>query len=116
MAPLKPILYGLFCHEETDEPMHFAMAFGPKRKRIRDLVEGGGGVLMDPGERDARGDRILLCDESTSRASFFRRMCSSVPVSVDVFDCRYVEDCVSQNRLLPNLLEYRQVNSLTHPL
>ncbi len=25
----------------------------------------------------------------------------------DLFDCRYVEDCIRANRVLPNILEYR---------
>ncbi len=43
--------------------MTFALSPGPLRSRVRELVEQGGGVLVDPRERDSDDDRILLADK-----------------------------------------------------
>ena len=66
----------------------------------RDLIEKGGGVLLDPGEND-EGAGLLLVDKDEMGEG------RSLRPEKDMFDCSLIRDCVNANDLVHNMLEYR---------
>ena len=78
-------------------PVFFSLALISRRSELRTLVTKHGGVLQDPGIRDDTGIRISLVDPG---------LVNQDP-NKDLFDMKYVQDCVEAKMLLPNLRDYR---------
>ena len=82
-------------------PMAFMLTYkGMQTQRVKQLVEDRGGVVLDQPSLVYRDSmvRLLVGGEVSLRRD------------MDIFDYRYVLDCVKEDMILPNMLDYR-INS-----
>merc|ERR1719318_1654967 len=70
---------------------------GTQTEKLKQLVEERGGVMLDQPSLAYKDNmvRMLVGGEVSLRRD------------LDMFDYRYVLDCVKEDRILPNLLDYR---------
>ncbi len=78
-------------------PIFFSMREGKTTEKMRVAVAVRGGVVEHPKMRDQDDTRIRLADPDEFRPES----------GIDAFSCAYVDDCIAENRLLPNLRDYR---------
>lgn len=83
-------------HDNT--PITFFMEpTGGVRQKVKKLVESRGGLLLDSLHMAYRENLIQLVKDYEI----------ALKRDYDVFDYKYVENCVASNKILPNLIEYR---------
>ena len=93
-----PSLRGLFIQPLSGKPIVFGVRSGKDLESIRRHIWKGGGKVEDPGkDSDESGHRICLFDPT----AFIR------PKDKDIFDHQYILDCVKENVLKENILDYR---------
>ena len=89
---------GLFVQPYTALPMLFGMKSGKTMTSIRKYIWDGGGAIENSDEiKDHTGHRLELWDPEWDSSN----------VDNDIFDYRYILDCIKHNKLLENLKEYR---------
>jgi hypothetical protein len=80
-------------------PVFFSMSKGTKMLRLKNRVIVRGGVVEQVEMQDEDDTRIRLADPDLVGVGDER----------DVFDCKYVDDCIKRNALLENLRDYRRI-------
>ena len=82
----------------TAAPMVFGIRSGKDMESLRRHIWRGGGKVEDPEkDEDTTCHRITLYDPNTIKR----------PRGVDIFKYQYILDCVRDNVLKENLIEYR---------
>ena len=94
----------LFCRNMWGEPCRFSLDLVQKdlQRKITNWIRMGGGTIEDKRKNDTTDSRIMLVDGES--VMYKNRS------EIDVFSVQYIEDCVANKKLLPNLKDYR-VNS-----
>ena len=93
-----PPLRGIFIRPPSGAPVIFGIRSGRDLESIRMHIWKGGGKVEDPDKvEDTSGHRINLFDPN----ALIR------PKDKEIFDYKYVLDCVRDNTLKENLIEYR---------
>ena len=93
-----PSLRGIFIQPLSAKPLVFGVRSGKDLESIRKHIWKGGGKVEDPGKvSDESGHRICLFDPT----AYIR------PKDKDIFDYQYILDCVKENILKENILDYR---------
>ena len=94
-------LMGLFVQPYTAEPLLFGMKPGNAKDSICTHIWAGGGSIENSNDiQDKTGHRIELCDPCDVNLNL------SI-IDVDIFDYKYILNCIKHNTLLENLKEYR---------
>ena len=94
---LNPPFRGIFI-QPTGAAMVFGIRSGKDMESLRRHIWRGGGKVEDPEKNeDITGHRITLYDPNTIKR----------PRGVDIFKYQYILDCVRDNVLKENLVEYR---------
>ena len=93
-----PPLRGIFIQPLSGAPVVFGIRSGRDLESIRMHIWKGGGKVEDPGKvTDTAGHRITLFDPN----AVIR------PKDKDIFDYQYILDCVRDNVLKENIIDYR---------
>ena len=93
-----PPLRGIFIQPLSGAPVVFGIRSGRDLESIRMHIWKGGGKVEDPAKvADTTGHRITLFDPN----AVIR------PKDKDIFDYQYILDCVRDNALKENIIEYR---------
>ena len=93
-----PPLRGIFIQPLSGAPIVFGVRSGRDLESIRMHIWKGGGKVEDPAKvSDTTGHRITLFDPN----AIIR------PKNQEIFDYKYILDCVKDNALKENIMEYR---------
>ena len=93
-----PPIRGIFIQPLSGAPVVFGIRSGRDLESIRMHIWKGGGKVEDPNTiSDTTGQRITLFDPN----ALIR------PKNKEIFDYKYILDCVRENVLKENLIDYR---------